>query len=191
MSNTPETEVLRISGNVTVDKTEVEAFSEAIRATIGDWALSSSVNIVPQDDPSGMRLYRVEEVEAKDKQISVLQRSVLDWQITNDENQKLFKKLSEELAQEREKYHILKNAYEKIDDDLQDFKYALAVNVEEMKVKDLVIHSLRNKESRWRTFIKWVKGWFNTETPVVSDKAADILKEGNIDVKKDSRFKRL
>jgi hypothetical protein len=25
----------------------------------------------------------------------------------------------------------------------------------------------------------------------VSDKAADILKEGNIDVKKDSRFKRL
>jgi hypothetical protein len=157
---TNETEVLRIEGNVTVPK-RANNLAHLFEKFLKDWGYTWSGSIVPQDDESGMRLYRVEEVDGLKDQIETWKKIGKEYAEKEAKNNEAFLSLSEELAQEREKYQILKNAYEKIDNDLQDFKYALAVNVEEMKVKDLVIYSLRNKETRWRTFIKWLNNLWN------------------------------
>jgi hypothetical protein len=65
MSNTPETEVLRISGNVTVPFGEFVSFEKAFKEFTrqNKDRFSFTGNIVKEPDSTGMRLYRVEEVE--------------------------------------------------------------------------------------------------------------------------------
>jgi hypothetical protein len=111
-----ETEVLRISGNVTVPKFQDPAFKSMFESWIAYNEFQFAGNIVPQDDPSGMRLYRVEDVEAYQRLNHNYEEQIIKLNKTKSENDKLTLSLSEELAQEREKYYILKNAYEKIDD---------------------------------------------------------------------------
>jgi hypothetical protein len=101
---TNETEVLRIEGNVilpqgyTQKDFEVDFNTFLIEAGI---ILQWSGNIVPQDSPTGMRLYRVEDIEKKDKEIKALEEALLEERNTAIENDKAFLSLSEELAQER------------------------------------------------------------------------------------------
>jgi hypothetical protein len=107
MSNTPEsmtneTEVLRIEGNVTVPKFQATALKSIFESWIAYNEFLWSGNIVPQDSPTGMRLYRVEEVEGYKEKIITIEGLLLDERVVNKENDKLTLSLSEELSKERE-----------------------------------------------------------------------------------------
>jgi hypothetical protein len=155
---TPDTEVLRISGNVTLPKGDKSDFEDAFKILLKEWDYNWLGEIIPQDDPSGMRLYKVEDIELVKEQLQAYWKLADEWKIKEAENNRLTISLSEELEQERKKYEILKNAYDKVDDELSDYKYALQSVERDSYQKDLVIKSLRNKENGWKTFIKWCKG---------------------------------
>jgi DNA-binding transcriptional MerR regulator len=96
MSNTPETEVLRISGNVTVPK-RANNLAHLFEKFLKDWGYTWSGSIVPQDSPTGMRLYRVEEVERLKTINEGYDLVIQEFQDKNAANNKLTLSLSEEL----------------------------------------------------------------------------------------------
>jgi rRNA pseudouridine-1189 N-methylase Emg1 (Nep1/Mra1 family) len=149
MSNTPETEVLRISGNVTVPK-RANNLAHLFEKFLKDWGYTWSGSIVPQDDDTGMRLYRVEEVEAKDEKIAALWKSIETYQEKEKREHQAFLDMTKSYEFERQERN-------RIDDILRDESWKLREAEKRILEKDLIIQSLRNKETRWRTFIKWWK----------------------------------
>jgi hypothetical protein len=155
---TNETEVLRIEGNVRLKKEHIDYFISDLPRYIAEfWESEWSGSIVPQDSPTGMRLYRVEDIENLRKENTYLNKSLLELTETKQANQDEFLSLSEELSKERESKERWKGIAKNIFKTNANKDSQIATLKEACKTKDLVIYSLRNKESRWRTFIKWWK----------------------------------
>jgi hypothetical protein len=155
MSNTPETEVLRISGNVTVPKGQLENYRNSFIKFCDEYSLGCAVNIVPQDDESGMRLYVVAEVELYKQWIKDLQAVIEKHKLTEIENDKLTLSLSEELAQERERSKRGDKALELLDE-----MYGLRLirlEAQSKRIQALEKRLKLKENNRWRTFIKWWK----------------------------------
>jgi hypothetical protein len=153
-----ETEVLRISGNVTVPKEDIVDFKSALDHLFKEWAALGvhwSGNVVPQDDDTGMRLYRVEEVEAKDKQISIWISAYHDLAEQSKANDKLTLSLSEELAQERESKKRWVDAYIRLEKQSSGRGYDIDTLQKEKLALEKRLELAEN--NRWRTFIKWWK----------------------------------
>jgi hypothetical protein len=148
---TPDTEVLRISGNVTIPKGDKSDFEDAFKILLKEWDYNWLGEIIPQDDPSGMRLYKVEDIELVKEQLQAYWKLADEWKIKEAENNRLTISISEELAQERERLTRAQVMLYKKDS-------KLAAVYEALYQKDLIIKSLRNKENGWNTFIKWCKG---------------------------------
>jgi hypothetical protein len=156
---TNETEVLRISGNVTVPKEDIVDFKSALDHLFKEWAALGvhwSGNVVPQDDETGMRLYRVEEVEGL-RQLEEVWRNAYNKQIDEREaNDKLTLSLSEELAQEREKYYKLYKSFVLLDDKCVSQDRTIGLQSDTIQALEKRLELAEN--NRWRTFIKWWKG---------------------------------
>jgi hypothetical protein len=152
---TNETEVLRIEGNVTVPKGSSFDFMDAFYLQMKDRDCSFSGSIVPQDSPTGMRLYRVEDIENLRKENTYLNKSLLELTETKQANQDEFLSLSEELAQDRERSKRGDKALELLDVMYESQKQTIA----ELRFRLRALNNrLENKENtRWRTFIKWWK----------------------------------
>jgi hypothetical protein len=157
MSNTPETEVLRISGNVMLLPGEdVETAKHNIEWFLKQNSTNWSGSIVPQDDPSGMRLYPVEEVEGYKFQIAQLVKMVDSLQMAEANNDINLLTVSEELAQERDKNRSLTNYSNRILMELGEYR----IKKQQTENENLIgIYDLRErtKNTRWRTIIKWWK----------------------------------
>jgi hypothetical protein len=154
---TNETEVLRISGNVTVPKGEKTIFKNNFSAFLISRGLPWAGEITDQTDIHGMRLYRVEDVEAYQRLNHNYEEQIIKLNKTKCENDKLTLSLSEELAQERERignkdFYInhLEDVNTELMEENNDLKQLLVTKTIELRQ--------RVKESRWRTFIKWWKG---------------------------------
>jgi DNA-binding transcriptional MerR regulator len=154
---TPDTEVYRIEGIVNVDKDCVQSFKDDISKYLNEsgWIYAHTVNIVPQDSETGMRLYKVEDIEAYKGIIAKLESACHNYEEAGKINDKLFKSLSEELAQERERLERLKKAY-----DLVNTMYEARGLTNNNLIKEIqaLETRLRISESRpWNKFIKWCK----------------------------------
>jgi coenzyme F420-reducing hydrogenase alpha subunit len=152
---TNETEVLRISGNVTIDKGY--SFSDSFYEYLmnSDSVHSHAVNVVPQDDESGMRLYRVEEVEDLKKQVHIFESLARHNQTMFEAGHNAFLSLSEELAQERERSKRGDKALELLDE-----MYGLRLirlEAQSKRIQALQKRLELAENNRWRTFIKWWK----------------------------------
>jgi hypothetical protein len=154
---TPDTEVLRIEGNVTVLKGEAFAFERDFKAFL-EFKYSWAGTVVPQDSETGMRLYKVEDIEKYKERIGKLEDGLSRLLQKSNENNDKFKSLSEELEQERKRSGQLSVENENYVSTVDWWK---KVYEETVKEKDLIIQSLRNKENGWKTFIKWCKGLWN------------------------------
>jgi hypothetical protein len=158
MSNTPEsmtneTEVLRIEGNVTVPKFQATALKSIFESWIAYNEFLWSGNIVPQDSPTGMRLYRVEEVEGYKEKIITIEGLLLDERVVNKENDKLTLSLSEELSKEREALNRYREAYALAFN--QNTTNVETINDQALKIQALEKRLELAENNRWRTFIKW------------------------------------
>lgn len=153
---TNETEVLRISGNVTVPKGDEQTLKFIFNRMMNDRKYVWEGNIVPQDDESGMRLYVVAEVDMYKQWIKDLQAVIEKHKLTEIENDKLTLSLSEELTAVKAGREGYKQAYERVEKELLEYR----IKQQQSQDANLIgIWNLkeRNKESRWRTFIKWWK----------------------------------
>jgi coenzyme F420-reducing hydrogenase alpha subunit len=158
MSNTPETEALRISGNVTVPKGQTfpKEFEVDFNAFIRTRDYQFSGSIVPQDDETGMRLYRVEEVAKLNVQIKLYEERIANLIEKESQNNKTFVHLSEELAQEREKYYKLYKSFILLDDKCVSQDRTIGLQSDTIQALEKRLELAEN--NRWRTFIKWWKG---------------------------------
>jgi len=157
---TNKTEVLRISGNVRLETEDVQIFKLSFYELIEKFEGNFAGSIVPQDDPSGMRLYRVEDVEAYQRLNHNYEEQIINLNKTKSENDKLTLSLSEELAQEK---ISRKNQYVMLSDEITRLYYD---KQSLLKIISSLELRLRSKESRWRTFIKWWKElWTREEEP--------------------------
>jgi hypothetical protein len=149
-----ETEVLRISGNVTVPKDHKEIFKNDFDEFLLRRMFTWSGSIVPQDDESGMRLYRVEEVEEIKRERKQFYELAGSLDELNKSNHKVFLSLSEELAKEREMKERYEHALqlEAVITDSQ--REAIKDQYDEIKVLKKRLELKEN--GRWRTFIKWL-----------------------------------
>jgi hypothetical protein len=148
-----ETEVLRIEGNVTVPK-RANNLAHLFEKFLKDWGYTWSGSIVPQDDESGMRLYRVEEVDGLKDQIETWKKIGKEYAEKEAKNNEAFLSLSEELAQEREMKERYEHALqlEAVITDSQ--REAIKDQYDEIKVLKKRLELKEN--GRWRTFIKWL-----------------------------------
>jgi hypothetical protein len=155
---TNETEVLRIEGNVRLKKEHIDYFISDLPRYIAEfWESEWSGSIVPQDSPTGMRLYRVEDIENLRKENTYLNKSLLELTETKQANQDEFLSLSEELSKERESLNRFKSAYNLMERKLNDAEKSRDFWKLWYTEACSELQSLRNKETRWRTFIKWWK----------------------------------
>lgn len=151
-----ETEVLRIEGNVTVPKELKSELAEGIDRQIKVWdklGIHWSGNIVPQDSPTGMRLYRVEEVEELRADVKEL-TEIIEWKnLVDSENDKAFLSLSEELAQEKisrkNQYVMLSEEITKLYYDKQSLLKIISSLELRLKVKDSPIKALLKRIWKW------------------------------------------
>lgn len=105
-----ETEVVRIEGNVTIPK-EID-FSVEFELFRNLRGYQWNGNIVPFEDPTGFALYKVEEVENYKREIDAYIDILNEKDEKERANKEAFKKLAEELAQERESVQRWKDSYE-------------------------------------------------------------------------------
>lgn len=152
MSNTPETEVLRIEGNVTVPKGIDRNLIRSMILSVGyEW----SGNITDQDSPTGMRLYRVEEVEGFKNEIAHLWTVINQLNGTAEANDKAFLSLSEELKQEKNNRRDWEKAFDLLEQ--KCINQSKIIGIQSDTITALEKRLEQAEQTRWRTFTKWWK----------------------------------
>lgn len=152
MSNTPETEVIRIEGNVTIVKGDLNVFKEMFKCFTFRNKYQWSGSIVPQDDETGMRLYPVEVVESYQRLNRDYELQILQLRQTKSENDKAFLSLSEELSKERESKEFDRQL------DLAIIQGQKEVIIDQYNKIKALKKRLESKENTCcRTFTKWWK----------------------------------
>lgn len=150
----PETEVLRIEGNVTVEAEDVQVFKLNFYELIEKFAGTFAGNITDQDSPTGMRLYRVEEVEEIKRERDGFYELSKSLDEINKSNDKAYSDLAGQLAKEKKRskdlYTILS------DENASKFNEILKL-MEKIEALEL---RLRVKDSPIKALLKRIWKWF-------------------------------
>lgn len=143
-----ETEVLRIEGNLVISKEIHGKFRFEFINLLSKLDIEWVGSIVPHDSPTGMRLYRVEDIEALDSKLKEYYVLVDVMKMQKESNDRLVLSLSEELTKERERSQQNEqmiitqiNAIRNLENDITILKFKLRMA----------------EQTRWRTFTKWWK----------------------------------
>jgi FMN phosphatase YigB (HAD superfamily) len=157
---TPDTEVLRIEGNVTVPKGEVSLFQNEFNHIIKIWGFQFAGTVVPQDSETGMVLIAKKDIEAYRGLIKQLEKEIEQLQKTDADNDINLLTLSEELAHVKAGREGYKQAYERSEMELLKYRVKEAESYEQSKQN---VSALKERvgEPWLKTFIKWCKRVWN------------------------------
>lgn len=150
----PETEVLRIEGNVIVPKDYIIPLKAAFESMIESYKATWSGNITDQDSPTGMRLYRVEEVEGYKKQTATAEKIISNMLNDEAENHEAFKDLAEQLRHEQEAKKQFIELYERSKKVFYDGVHRLTMENIALKKR------LELKDSPIKAGLKRIWKWF-------------------------------
>jgi predicted RNase H-like nuclease (RuvC/YqgF family) len=155
---TPDTEVLRIEGNVTVPKiVGTSGLYLLLTKLLTEEEYNHIISVVPQDSETGMVLIAKKDIEAYRGLIKQLEKEIEQLQKTDADNDINLLTLSEELAHVKAGREGYKQAYERSEMELLKYRVKEAESYEQSKQN---VSALKERvgEPWLKKFIKWCKG---------------------------------